>query len=199
MSDLGSRIERFSHQRDPSRAAVAAAGSELERHGGILPGAFDPLHAGHVGMWRSAKRLLGYSVEFELSVHNVDKRSLGAARIAHCAGQFQAGMSLWVTKAATFVEKSILFPGATFVVGADTIIRLADPTVLRWALLKLRDAAVASINNAGCRFLVAGRLVSGSFQTLDKLALPMALRSVCDELPEQEFCADISSSKIRGS
>ena len=196
MSDLGSRIERFLTSETQVEPLLPLREVSWSGAGGILPGAFDPLHAGHVGMWRSAKRLLGYSVEFELSVHNVDKRSLGAAQIARCAGQFQAGMSLWMTKAATFVEKSILFPGATFVVGADTIIRLADPKYYG-GHYSTRDAAIDSINNAGCRFLVAGRLVSGSFQTLEQLKLPDALRRLCDQIPEADFRADISSSELR--
>ena len=92
--------------------------------------------------------------------------------------------------------KERLFPGATFVVGADTILRIADLKYYE-GQESARKQAIASIDKAGCRFLVAGRSVDGAFQTLNRLTLPAALRRLCSAIPAADFRADISSSELR--
>lgn len=58
----------------------------------ILSGAFNPLHAGHLGMAQAAETLLGQPLVFELAAINVDKPPLPAnlilARIAQFAGRY---------------------------------------------------------------------------------------------------------------
>ena len=98
--------------------------------------------------------------------------------------------------AATFVEKSKIFPGATFVVGVDTIERIAQPRYYgddRQAC----HAALEAIAAAGCRFLVFGRKAEGCFDTLADLRLPPVLRAICDEVGEAEFRQDLSSTELR--
>ena len=92
----------------------------------IFPGAFNPLHDGHRRMAQIAEELLGVPVEFEISIENVDKPPLDYTEMAERAAQFAASATLWFSRAATFEQKSVLFPNTTFVVGADTIVRIAD-------------------------------------------------------------------------
>ena len=105
-------------------------------------------------------------------------------------------MPLWFTRAPTFVAKSSIFPGATFVVGADTIDRIAHPRYYRGDP-QARDAAIESIAAAGCRFLVFGRKAEDRFETLDDLSLPERLREICGAVTEEDFRADISSTALR--
>jgi hypothetical protein len=100
-----------------------------------------------------------------------------------------------LTRAPTFVEKSLLFPAATFLVGLDTAIRIADPQY--YANQADRDAAIATLREQGCRFLVFGRIVGKRFQTLDQVELPDSLRALCRGISEEEFRDDHSSSAIR--
>src|SRR5436305_1581127 len=93
----------------------------------LLPGAFNPLHAGHVALAALAERLEGKPAAFELSAVNVDKAELHADEVRRRARQFAGRFPAWLTRAALFTEKAALFPGATFVVGADTATRLLDP------------------------------------------------------------------------
>jgi hypothetical protein len=93
----------------------------------VFPGAFNPLHVGHCRILRVAEEILGVAVEPEISILNVDKPPLDYLEIARRTAQFARGQAVWLTRAATFDEKSRLFPGATFVVGADTLRRIADP------------------------------------------------------------------------
>lgn len=163
----------------------------------LFSGAFNPLHAGHLEMARIAAERLAIPVEFEISIENVDKPPLDYTEMHDRAAQFIEGhLPLWFTRASTFAEKSDLFPCTTFIVGADTLLRIGhcryygnNPAIA--------EAAIAQIANNGCRFLVFGRLVDGKFQSLSDLALPASLRQLCDEIPCDEFREDISSTKLR--
>ena len=97
----------------------------------VFPGAFHPLHAGHRRMAEIAAAELGVPVEFEISIVNVDKPPLDFIEIEHRVSQFAPQQLVWLTRAATFEEKSARFPGVTFVVGVDTMRRIADPPLPR--------------------------------------------------------------------
>ncbi len=143
-----------------------------------------------------AANRLGKPVTFELSVTNVDKPPLDYLEIADRLAQF-AGEHVLLTRAPRFVEKARLAPGCTFVVGSDTIIRIADAKYYSGGV-EQRDAAIAAIAATGCRFLVFGRLVDSAFCSLSGASIPPALRKICDEVPESEFREDISSTQLRG-
>lgn len=162
----------------------------------IFPGAFNPLHAGHQKMAEIAEKILGVPVEFEISILNVDKPPLDYAELRRRSAQFSVEESVWLTRAPTFEEKSRRFPGAVFVVGADTIRRIADPRYYRNDIAA-RDAAIARIIDRGCRFLVFARCVEGRCLELDDLELPPALRAVCQGVPREQFREDVSSSDLR--
>lgn len=171
----------------------------------LFPGAFAPPHAGHRAMAEVAQRRLGRRVTLELSLTNVDKPPidylalddrLAAVPRVFGGGAFSGGMEVWLTRLPTFQQKSRNFRGATFVVGADTAVRIGDPRYYGGDQ-PARDAAVDEIAAARCRFLVFGRVAGERFQTLDDLPLPPALRELCDGVPESEFREDLSSTAIR--
>lgn len=161
----------------------------------ILPGSFHPRHAGHSAMAAVAEELLGVPVRFELSVFNVDKPPLDYADLAERTAAFP-DRPLWLTSARRFVEKAELFPGATFVVGADTIVRLADPKYCGGDAA-VRDATVERLAERGCRFLVFGRREGERFRVLSDLDLPPRLRDLCREVPADRFRNDLSSTELR--
>lgn len=161
----------------------------------IFPGAFNPLHDGHRTMAKAAEELTGETVAFEMSVENVDKSPLDFIEVAQLVAQFGERPCL-VTRAPTFVEKSSLFPGSTFVVGIDTLIRIADEDYYNGSEDQ-RDAAIEEIASAGCRLLAFGRAFDEEFIALDDLALPPALAAICTGVPEEQFRVDLSSTEIR--
>jgi nicotinamide mononucleotide (NMN) deamidase PncC len=174
---------------------VVAGNAHDQAPRAILSGSFHPRHAGHVEMMRVAAERLGVQPAYEISIINVDKPPLDYTSIDERVRQF-VDEPYYLTRAPTFVEKAALFPGATFLVGADTIVRIGlpkyygdDPAA--------RDAAIASIAAHDCRFLVFGRVAGQDFQTLDALSLPPALRALCDQISEHEFRADVSSTMLR--
>jgi hypothetical protein len=164
----------------------------------ILPGAFNPLHTGHRRIVQVAKELLQHPVVSEISILNVDKPPLDYAELERRLGQFLPDETVYLTRAATFEEKSRLFPGATFLVGVDTMRRIAaapyygsDPMALQ--------SAIERMAGRGCRFLVFGRAMGSSFVHLADLDLPDSLRALCREVPPELFREDVSSTAIRKS
>jgi len=175
---------------------TAPSNEEGPSSGVIFPGAFHPLHDGHRRMAETAEALTGKQVEFELSIENVDKPPLDYTEIARRAEQFATSRPLWLTRTPTFTAKSQLFPAATFVVGADTIRRIADPRYYGGDSAACRSA-IARIAENGCRFLVFGRWFDGSFHSLADLELPAELKALCREVPEETCRVDISSTELR--
>lgn len=167
----------------------------------VFPGAFNPPHAGHLHMAALAEQRLGQPLAWELSIANVDKPLLDFIAIrtrVHALRAEDHGRPIALTRAPTFREKAVLFPGATFVVGADTIVRIAEPRYYGGDAAR-RDEAVAAIAAQGCRFLVFGRQSAEGFQTLSGLSLPPTLAALCAEVPAKEFREDVSSSEIRAA
>ena len=169
--------------------------AEQQLVGGLLSGSFIPLHAGHERLAQAAAIVLGMPVLFELPVVNADKPPLSYAEVERRLEQFRGRYTVVLTRAPLFRDKATLFPGCVFVVGYDTAARLVDPRY--YGDEAGRDAALADIRAAGCRFLVAGRAVGGVFRTLSDIAIPERFRDLFSELPESVFRLDLSSTAIR--
>jgi hypothetical protein len=163
----------------------------------LLPGSFNPMHEGHVLLARIAQELRQQPVAFEISVTNVDKPPLAAETIRHRLGQFAWKAPVELTRAPTFLEKSRLFPGTTFVVGADTAERLFAAKYYGGDETRMH-AALDEITNSGTSFLVAVRLdTTGHIRALTDIPVPQRYAALFTEIPEHRFRVDTSSSEIR--
>lgn len=162
----------------------------------LFPGAFNPLHEGHELMAAIAAELTGSTTALEISIINVDKPPLDYAEMAQRAERITTQFDLWFTRAATFVAKANLFPGVTFVVGSDTIKRIAAPMYYGDDAVS-RDEAIQVIRDLECRFLVFGRKEGVAFESLQDISLPASLLEICREVPPDRFRLDISSTELR--
>lgn len=180
-----------------SRDAVRATGSDAAPTGAqlIFPGSFDPLHDGHRLMARIAEEIAERPLSYELSIANVDKPALDYQEIESRAAQF-GGQTLWLTQAATFVEKVAIFPKSTFVMGADTFVRLAEPKYYGGSQ-EAADRAVRTIAENAHGLVVFGRARDGVFEEPATLPAPEPLRRIAYFVSQREFRIDISSTALR--
>jgi len=185
--------------------AGSSAAAGTPRHEALVfPGSFDPLHEGHRLMARIAEEVAERRVEWELSVTNVDKPPLDYVEIRDRTAQFGPGpgpgdadaQPLWLTRAPTFLDKLAVFPAGTFVMGADTYVRLADPRYYGGSA-EAAAAAVDAIAREARGLIVFGRARDGVFQDPARLDVPRALRDVTYFVSQREFRLDVSSTEIR--
>jgi hypothetical protein len=163
----------------------------------LLPGSFNPLHEGHVLLARVAEELRQQPLAFEMSVTNVDKPPLAVETVRQRLTQFAGKWPVELTRAPTFAEKSRLFPGTTFVIGADTAERLFAPRYYGNDESRMHSA-LEELANSGSSFLVAVRIdAAGRVCALSDIAVPPRYADLFTAIPEQSFRLDTSSSEIR--
>ncbi len=163
----------------------------------LLPGSFNPIHAGHWALADAAAEVSRLPTAFELSITNVDKPPLSPEEVRRRLAQFAAQAPLWLVRAPTFAEKARQFPGTTFVVGIDTAERILAPRYYGQSVEAMR-AALAEIAGLGCLFLVAGRLgPAGRFLELHHLDIPGEHRDLFRAIPATIFRVDLSSTSLR--
>ena len=120
------------HPRDPLAAhdplAPTVREDEAPPNLVLLPGSFNPLHPGHLGLLRAATQHTGRSAGvLELSILNADKGFLSLSSILpRVDAALRAGVPICLTAAPLFSDKARLFEGATFVVGHDTAHRIVQ-------------------------------------------------------------------------
>jgi hypothetical protein len=163
-----------------------AVGAE---RGLMLPGSFNPVHKGHLGMLKAAEEITGLRGVFELSCTNVDKPELSEEEIRLRVSAIR-DIPVALTSAPRFTQKAELFPNTTFVLGHDTAERLvtinhtlqgmvsevSQPWKNQWEFFQALETS----------FLVAGR----KFQPLEK-DISLATRSA--ETRRSRFqCLDLS-------
>ncbi len=161
----------------------------------IMPTAANPLHKGHLHMANHVKSIRDMdgdyegSVEFELSIANVDKDNLSAEEVCIRLKQFmRLGRKCWITTFATFAQKAHFFRDCTFVIGTDTANRIVDPTYY-FDCEEERDKVMDDISIQNCSFMVLDR----SDYTLDPYCLKMSHLFFIEEHDGH----DISSTEIR--
>ena len=203
------RIERMRDDRPNSFTQLVDGGirwilchqdGEWQVHGEasliLFPGSFHPMHRGHERLTRLVDERTGGRVDLELSIHNTDKPSLHRLDVTRRLDSIQGRRRVLLTQASTFLAKSRLFPGRTFLLGFDTVVRLIDPKYYGGSDKKV-CSALDEIRSLGCRFLVAGREKNGRFLTVSELKAPTGYADLFEGIPESDFRDESRASDLR--
>ena len=161
----------------------------------LLPGSFNPLHAGHLGMAEAASVHLGKPVAFEISAFNVDKPPIDKSSALERLAQFAGQHAVYLSNAPTFVEKTRLFGETTFVVGYDTAERIVQKRYYSNSEQEMH-ARLHEMLAINTHFVVADRVGDdGLVYSIDELDMDEQFRQMFSRLPD--FRLDISSSALR--
>ena len=172
---------------------------------GVFPGSFHPIHAGHCEMHRCAEKLLSGTVLPEIAIRNADKPPLDYVSIDERICQIFAepnfsGDCILLTGLPFFTMKSAYFRNQTFVVGMDTLTRIADAKY-HFGEPILLERSHRILQENGARFLVFGRMKKNTdgeeFENFDPRRFPSVLAALCTGVSESEFRNDLSSTQIR--
>ena len=136
-------------------------------------------------------------VDFEISICNVDKDSMTIEDVNQRILQFIGVGKIIISKAKTFVEKSVNFKGCSFVVGWDTAVRILDPKYYDGSYQSMLSA-LTDIRKNDCSFIVAGRMDDvGDFRNAKEINIPDGYADMFCMIEEKNFRSDISSTDIR--
>ena len=168
----------------------------------VLPGSFNPCHAGHRALLAAVQRLQGAHAPLphaELALVNADKPAVAAGTALARAAQFAGAWPVVLSRLPLFVHKARAYARiarrVVFVVGFDTFRRVLDPRFYGGCTTAAADA-LAELRARGASFLVAGRVDKGRYRSIatERDSLPphfARFQDLFQDIPQDVFRLDV--------
>jgi len=157
----------------------------------LYPGAFNPVHKGHVAIAEAANAI------YNITQDSPHKPPLSLADMLQRAKMLKGKRVLFSRGDPLYIDKARLAPGTTFMIGSDALLRMLDP---KWGPeVKHMLYEFVSLYTT---FLVAPRIVDGQLLTMDNVldSCGVDFQTRHDLFKELKIePSDISSSQIRNS
>lgn len=172
---------------DGSRSALGTMDPDRT----LFPGAFNPPHAGHFGIADAIKADDGADPIFTICATPPHKEPLELQEMLRRARKLHGCAVLFTEGDPLYLDKARKFPGRSFVIGADALVRMLDP---KWGpdpIEMLRE-----MDGLGTRFYIFGRNVSEGYVTAHEAyeRTPDAFKSMFIPVAGRW---DVSSTEIR--
>lgn len=170
----------------------------LEEDVVLLPGSFNPLHHGHIGLAGMIERMTGRKVVYEMTNYHPNKGVISYEELERRMNQFRSFAPVVVSDhAPLYIDKARKYPGVPMVMGADAAFELLNPVHYHNSLMEMYDV-LGEFRDVGTVLYVVGRYVERekTYMTLQDLPIPDRFRDIFRDV---SFREDISSSAIRSS
>jgi hypothetical protein len=165
------------------------AASALPEGAALFPGAFDPPHEGHLALARETGTPL--PAVFAICATPPHKSALSVGDMLRRAKLLRGKARLFTEGDPLYLDKARRFPGRTFLLGSDALLRMLDA---RWGTEV--EPMLAELARLGTRFRVSARVVDGVLVTPEEGITGVAprYRELFVSVPGRW---DVSSSELR--
>lgn len=164
----------------------------------LFPGTFNPIHDGHMFMAEAVQDIGNVSTLYMITADSPHKPPLPVVTMLAKAVKIRMSdptrCVLFTQNDPLFIDKARKFPGASFLVGADSVERLLDP---RWyggkpeAVVDMLD----EFERLGTRFYVFGRDSGKGMVRMSDIPVIGHHKNMFVQMPDNKYA--ISSTQIR--
>ena len=186
-------IPYLAEQRFFKRPFFSSDGTRLEKlpikkyslRGALFPGAFNPPHAGHLGMVEAYVNYFGGPVAFAIESKSPHKGDLTVSNMLQRAKTLHHQDRLFTSGLPLYVDKANAYPGLGIILGVDSLIRLQDP---KWGVNK--DDLILNFLKLRTQFYVTDRVIDGKLVRLNDISTELRCKRLTGRW-------DVSSSEVR--